>query len=259
MPELPDVEVFRKEAEKAVNKKIRDFEIIDSDFTGISKKAFTQKLKDRKFTETTRRGKTLFLSAGDDTFVVMHFGMTGELRYLSQSGESPDYTKCSFVFGNDRKLHYLSKRKLGYIELTSDFDKFIREKDLGPDVLELTEEEFVAVLREKKSMVKSAITDQSAFSGIGNIYADEILFQAGIHPKSKTGEFSESTIKTLFQKTKEVLQTAIKEEADVSRFPENYLIPHRSEGSDCPECGGKVKKIKVSGRSGYYCPHCQKK
>jgi len=258
MPELPDVEVFRKEAEKSKNSEIESIEIQDPDFVDITKKEFNKKLKDHKFEKIIRQGKNLFLSADNNITVAMHFGMTGELKYREYDEDVPKYTKCSFVFRNDHKLHYTCTRKLGYIELTDDLDKYVEGKELGVDALEITGDEFVLLLKEKNSMVKSAITDQSKISGIGNIYSDEILFQSGIHPKKHTNELSESDMKRLFKNTRRVLKKAIEKEADVLELPKSYLLPHRKEGDKCPKCDTKIKKIKVSGRSAYYCPSCQK-
>ncbi len=186
MPELPDVEIYRQEAEKARNTGIESFKIEDRKFVGISKKEFKKKLKGEKFKKTIRRGKYLFLSTGKEKAVVMHFGMTGALKYLRESEDTPEYTKCSFGFMNKHKLHYISKRKLGHVEFTDNLKEFIEEKELGPDALEINEKEFIALLKDKKSMVKIALTDQSVISGIGNVYADEILFHCKIHPQQKT-------------------------------------------------------------------------
>lgn len=259
MPELPDVEIYRQEAEKAKNSEIESFEIEDKKFVGISKNEFSKKLKGEKFKNTTRRGKYLFLSTGKDKAVVMHFGMTGDLKYLKESEDAPDYTKCSFVLKNKHKLHYISKRKLGDIEFTDNLEEFIQDKELGPDVLEINEKEFISILKDKKSMVKTALTDQSVISGIGNVYADEILFQCKIHPKQKTTELSDSDFKSLYKNTHKVLEKAIEKNADPSKLPKSYLLSNREEGNDCPRCEGKIKKIKIAGRTGYYCPSCQKK
>jgi formamidopyrimidine-DNA glycosylase len=257
MPELPDVEMFRKEAEKCRNSEFEQFEIKDHDFIDMKESDFRKKLKGQKFEQTMRQGKTLFLLADNNAAVVMHFGMTGELKYLIEGGEIPEYTKCTFGFRNSHALHYLSKRKLGHVELTNDINDYIKKNELGIDALEISENEFISRLKGKKSMIKSAITDQSIISGIGNIYSDEILFQSRIHPQKKANDLSESDLKNLFTNTRKVLKKAIEKEVDVSGFPADYLLPHRKEGRDCPKCNGKIKKIKVAGRAGYYCPSCQ--
>lgn len=258
MPELPDVEIFRKEAEKSKNSEITGFEIDDKEFVELNQNKFNNNLKGKKFKDTLRRGKYLFMNVDDNAGVVMHFGMTGYLEYLKESEETPDYTKCSFVLKNKHKLHYISKRKLGHVKYADSIEDFIDENDIGPDALELSEQEFISKLKEKNSMVKSALMDQSTVSGIGNVYADEILFQSKIHPKQKANKLNDKTWETLHENTVKVLKKAIEKEADVSKFSGNYLLPNREEGNDCPRCDGKIEKIKVSGRTGYYCPSCQK-
>lgn len=259
MPELPDVEIFRKEAEKSKNSEITGFEINEKDFVELTQNKFNSNLKGKKFKDTLRRGKYLFMKVDDDAGVVMHFGMTGYLEYKKGSEETPDYTKCSFVLKNKHKLHYISKRKLGHAKYVDEIEDFIKENEIGPDALELSESEFISRLKEKKSMIKSAMMDQSVVSGIGNVYADEILFQSKIHPKQKTNEMDDKTWKALHKNTVKVLKKAIEKEADVSKLPKSYLLPNREEGNDCPRCDGKIEQIKISGRTGYYCPSCQKK
>jgi formamidopyrimidine-DNA glycosylase len=101
--------------------------------------------------------------------------------------------------------------------------------------------------------------NQSALCGIGNVYADEILFQACIHPRQKASELTEKQQGELYKQMDKVLKTAIKNQADISQMPDNFLLPKRKEGEKCPRGKGKVEKIKISGRSGYYCPDCQEK
>lgn len=156
-------------------------------------------------------------------------------------------------------MHYISKRKLGHVKYVDEIEDFIKENEIGPDALELTESEFISKLKEKKSMIKSALMDQSVVSGIGNVYADEILFQSKVHPKQKTTGLTDKTWKELHKNTQKVLKKAIEKEADVSKLPKSYLLPNREEGNDCPKCDGKIEQIKISGRTGYYCPSCQKK
>lgn len=258
MPELPDVEIFRKEAEKSRNSGIQNVEVEDSGFVDLTKNDIDKKLKDKKFKDTIRRGKYLFLPVDKDAAVVMHFGMTGYLQYLKENEDTPDYTKCSFVLKNKHKLHYISKRKLGHVEFTDDVGEYVKEKKLGEDALEISEEDFISRLKKKKSMIKPAITDQNTVAGIGNIYADEILFQSKLHPKKSAAKLSEADLKKVYKNTQKVLKKAIEKEADVSKLPKTWLLPNRDEGNDCPKCDGKIKQIKISGRTGYYCPSCQK-
>ncbi len=258
MPELPDVEVYRKEAEKAKNTEIENFEAEEGKLVAISKSIFSKKLKGHRFIETNRRGKYLFLSTDNNQTVVMHFGMTGNLQYLKENEEEPKYSKCWFQFKNSHKLYYISRRKLGHVEITDNLDEYIKKKELAVDAMEMSEEDFLSALKNKNSMLKTAITDQSTIAGIGNVYADEILYQTKMHPKKNTADLNESDLKNLYKNMRKVLEKAVAKNADVSSLPETYLLPHRKEGDNCPKCNGKINKITVSGRTTFYCPSCQK-
>lgn len=258
MPELPDVEVYRKEAEKCKNSGIESIKVNDARFVKNSENELNKSFKGKHIKKILRRGKYLFLSAEKGVSVVLHFGMTGDLSYLKANEKEPKYTRCSFAFKNKHILHVMSRRKLGYVEMTGDAEEYIREKDLGPDALEMNRKEFVSVLKSKKSMLKTALTDQSAVSGIGNVYADEILYQAKIHPGERTDRISEKEMDKLFDEMNKVLKTAIEKDADVSKMPEGYLLPSREKGKSCPGCSGKLEITKISGRTTFYCPSCQK-
>lgn len=258
MPELPDVEVFKKEAGKATGARVESVGIADKKFLGDVKKDMEKHLSGKKLTEPFRRGKLLFLNTDDKYAVAMHFGMTGYLRHIRKKDDLPKYVKCFFDLDNDHRLCYFSKRKLGNIEITDNVDEFIHNHDLGPDALEVREQDFIEALKKSKSMIKSFITDQSVIAGIGNVYADEILFQAGIHPKQQADSLDDSRGKDIYDQIGRVLEKAIELQADVSKFPDSFLLTRRKEGEKCPRCGGKVKKLKISGRTGYFCPRCQK-
>lgn len=258
MPELPDVEIFKKEAQKASGAKIKGCEVSDASFVKASKKELEKQLNGKKFSTIFRKGKNLYLGTSDHQAVALHFGMTGFLEYKKSSQEVSRYMKCSFDLDNDHRLYYASKRKLGSVRLIEDLEAHLEKQDLGPDALEINQKEFIERLQNSNAMIKSFLTDQSEIAGIGNVYGDEILFQAHIHPRQKAGSLSSAQAKDLYQKMQKVLKTAINKKADVSAFPKSWLSPHRKAGEKCPDCKGKIEKVKISGRTGYYCPQCQK-
>lgn len=258
MPELPDVEKYRKEAEKCTNSGIEQVNVSDAHFVKLSENELDKKLKGKQFKKIIRHGKYLFLPADKSTSLVLHFGMTGEVHYLKEDEDKPKYTRCSILFKNKHTLHIVSRRKLGSVELAKDPDSFIKEKDLGPDALDIARKDFISLFENKKSMVKTALTDQSEIAGIGNVYADEILYQAKIHPQKPANQLSDKEKNTVYNELQNVLKTAIKHDADVSKLPESFLLPNRSQGKACPGCNGKIEKTKISGRTTYYCPSCQK-
>lgn len=259
MPELPDVEIFKKEADKAKGAIIESVEAGASKMVNSSQSGMTRFLQDKEVEETFRHGKYLFLSVGNKEALVMHFGMTGELKYAGDEEEQPKYTQFTLNLKNNDHLYYISRRKLGSVEITDDTDKYIRDAGLGVDAAEITEDMFLEKLQKNQSAIKSFLMNQSHLAGIGNIYSDEILFQAGVYPKKKAGDLTREEGKKIYEKMDYILKTAIDKKADVSKFPNSFLLSHRQKGKKCPGCNGEIQKIKVSGRAGYYCPGCQKK
>ncbi len=143
MPELPDVEEYRSRINPAVNKLITDVTVTDRDFVGLTEQTMKRHFKGKKFSMTTRRGKHLFVHTNNRDVVVMHFGMTGELNLLSKNQDLPEYTKIAWTFDNEKILSYISRRKLGFIEITQDIDNYIEEKELGKDALEFSSKELL--------------------------------------------------------------------------------------------------------------------
>ncbi|MBD3427102.1 MAG: DNA-formamidopyrimidine glycosylase [Candidatus Omnitrophica bacterium] len=261
MPELPDVEYYRRYLEStAMRKKIKSVEVQNAKvLEGVSAKKLAKVLKNKKFTSTHRRGKNLFVSFAKDKCLYMHFGMTGELKYFKGDEKEPDHARVLFGFSNGYRLAFMNQRLLGKVSVTGPADEVIAEKDLGPDALEISYEDFKKGIKGKIGAVKSALMDQSILSGVGNIYADEILFHARIHPKTTPKKLSGNALKRIYRNMKKILEKAIEKKADPDKFPRTWIIPARGEKEKCPRCGGGIKRIKISGRSSYFCPRCQKK
>ena len=108
-------------------------------------------------------------------------------------------------------------------------------------------------------MIKPALMNQKLIAGIGNLYADEILFQAGVHPETRADELSNADFGRLFRVMRRVLRIASDRLADVDRFPRGYLLPRRGEGEPCPACGRDMERVTVSGRTSVFCPGCQRR
>ncbi|MEJ2010879.1 MAG: DNA-formamidopyrimidine glycosylase family protein [Anaerolineales bacterium] len=263
MPELPDVEVFRRYVDAtALHKTIHDVDIqAERILEGSSSRSFTRALKGKAFESSRRHGKYLCLELTNGRWLVLHFGMTGSLKYFLHSEDEPDYTYALFTFSNDYHLAFLNPRKLGTLAIYDSVAALIEDKDLGPDPLEVgfTFEDFKHVLQGRRGMLKSTLMNQSILAGIGNVYSDEILFQLGWYPRGKVDRLDEEGLHAFYRTMRHVLREAAEREADPARFPDSWLIPHRRPGASCPRCRGEVQKIKVVGRSGYFCPACQKK
>ncbi|MFD0976156.1 Fpg/Nei family DNA glycosylase [Salinimicrobium gaetbulicola] len=258
MPELPEIALFKKYVDAtSLHKKITSLSFPDTSLLQSPKSDFEKALKGEEFDETSRIGKYLFLKTTAKPVLVLHFGMTGELEYYKNQ-DPPKYAKLIFHFENGYQLAYACRRKLGKIYLAESIEEFKKDHFLGKDALDLEEKEFLELLGQKSGSIKGALTDQHMVAGIGNVYSDEMLYQCKIHPKTRTGKLSDSDEKRLFKEMKKVLEMAIDKEGERSEFPSDYLISHRKEGEKCPKCSGKIEMIKVSGRSTYFCPECQK-
>jgi formamidopyrimidine-DNA glycosylase len=260
MPELPDVELLKKYVDAtALHKQISNVEIFDEQILNNTPKALQRQLTGHKFESTNRIGKYLIIDAGSDTWLILHFGMTGTLKYFSKANGYPEYTQTIFHFSDGGYLCYISLRKLGSIEATNDLTAFKKEKELGEDALDVDLQTFQSLLRNKRGMIKTALMDQSMIAGIGNAYSDEILFQCGIHPKTKVSALTDQQVKKLHSAMWRILKTAINNHAEPAEMPNNYLITHRNEEGRCPRCDSNIGHIKVAGRGCYICPHCQSK
>ncbi|MBD3194862.1 MAG: hypothetical protein GF317_07400 [Candidatus Lokiarchaeota archaeon] len=259
MPELPEVEKFRSIInETSINKEIGDIYYRDDYVLKNPKKKFKDALINRKIDSTIRHGKYLFLKINSN-HLLFHFGMSGSIEYFTEKDEEPEYSKVIFKFLSDGFLSYISIRKFGKVQIIEDLSSYIKEIDLGPDALKVSFEDFKKIMnRKRRSYAKTALMDQSAVSGIGNLYSDEILFQAHIYPKRKISDLEDSEISKLFKIMKDVLRDVISYKKELEGYPKNYIVPHRSKEDKCPICNSQIEKLKISSRHGYYCPKCQK-
>lgn len=265
MPELPDVETYRRHVEStSLNRPIIDVIIRDERLLdGISSQLLLQQLVQRKIVGTRRHGKHLLLELDNGIWLECHFGMSGRLQHLGENAEDPAHDRVRLDFADGSHLAIVSRRMLGHVRTVQDADAFIEGEQLGPDPLQegFGKGAFRAALSGKSGTIKSALMDQGTLAGIGNVYSDEILFQAGIHPKRPVTELSDDEVSRLDAAMRQVLETAIDEGAGWEDFPErapaHFLLPQRHKGGTCPACGGQVESVKVSGRTAWLCPACQ--
>lgn len=260
MPELPDVEYYRKEFDaQALNKSIERVQVeSDSLLSGISADELSRALKHRRFQCGERYGKWLLILLDNEKFLVMHFGMTGKLTYFDGSQSTPRYTRLIIHFDNGNSFAYVSPRKLGRIQMAYSKDSFIESKQLGPDALAVSEAQFLQMAGGQRAGVKAWLMNQQVLAGIGNVYSDEILFQARLHPNCSLAALDKTRLRKLYKAMHSVLTTAVKRDADPNNMPSSYLLPQRKNNGHCPECGSTVEKIKAAGRGAWYCPKCQR-
>jgi formamidopyrimidine-DNA glycosylase len=261
MPELPDVEVFRSYFEStSLKQDVEQVDVLDQRILeDISAKNLHEALAGYRFISTTRHGKYMFAKTEGNTWLVLHFGMTGYLHYLTEEDDPPRHTRVLFTFDGENKLAFVDQRILGLVGLTEDPEAFARDRDLGPDALQIKIDEFKELLSGRRGTIKAALTNQAIIAGIGNIYADEILFQSKIHPKTQLSSLSDDDLETLYDQIQTVCQAAIDAEVDVDQMPDWFLLRHREAGERCPRCGAEIETVKVSSRTTYFCPKCQPK
>jgi formamidopyrimidine-DNA glycosylase len=262
MPELPDVEIFKRYLDAtSLRQRINHVDVRDA---YILKKTLarglTRELKERRFESSRRHGKHLFVRADEKVWLRLHFGMTGSLQYLKHERQAPPpHTRVLFVFVNKHRLAFDDQRKFGEIELLEDVDAFLEKRALGPDALKVPLGQFKKIFSKHRGAVKSILLNQKLIAGIGNIYADEILFRIRMHPATEISRLNDKVLAQLFRATRYILQKAIAAKADVNRMPKSWLLPHRGKGGSCPRCRRKLRSATIGGRTAWFCAYCQRR
>lgn len=272
MPELPEVETVKNTLKKLVlNKKINSVNVrYNNIIVSPSVLEFENEIKNQTILDIKRRGKWLMFEL-NDYYLVSHLRMEGKYFLKNKNEELSKHDHVIFNLGN-QELRYNDTRKFGKMYLIKKdvvYDE-LPLKDLG---LEPWDESLnIDYLKEKyknkKLPIKTLLLDQSIITGIGNIYADEILFLSHINPTLKPNKLTDKNLEDIIKYTRDILNKAIKlggttiksyesAEGVHGRFQNNLLV-HNQEGNKCPNCEEIIIKITVNGRGTYYCPNCQK-
>ncbi|MDN3724211.1 DNA-formamidopyrimidine glycosylase family protein [Aequorivita sp. SDUM287046] len=258
MPELPEIAHAKKFADKALlNKKVRKISFGAAKPLQAAQKKFKEIFEDQTFTETQQLGKYLFAKSDSNKWLVLHFGMSGKLDFSAQP-KLPKHAIITFHFKDDTHFSFVCPRKFGKVWIADSVEKFQKEHELGPDALSISKKEFLDLMEKQSAGVKSVLMDQHKIAGIGNVYTDEILFQSHIHPKKKVSNLSKTELNSIHRNITKVLKKATQLIDEGEKSPDNWLKSHRDEGDACPNCKGKIKMIKIGGRSTYFCEGCQK-
>jgi formamidopyrimidine-DNA glycosylase len=260
VPELPDIEIFKRYMDAtSLHQKIRSVEVRDERILGAaSVRKLRSILEGCSFESTRRHGKNLFVELDDGGWMLMHFGMTGSLAYFENPEDEPPYSRLLYTFENGCHLALDDARMFGKVDLIEDPEAYARDKELGPDPLELDAASFRERLRGTRGGIKATLINQKMLAGIGNLYSDEILFQARIHPTTSVAQLDDLTLENLHKETLRVLNKAIEQEAYPQELPDSFLLSHRQEGERCPRGNGYIRKLKAAGRTAYFCPTCQR-
>jgi formamidopyrimidine-DNA glycosylase len=260
VPELPEVELYcRYFAEHALRQRVAAVRVLDERILGVRTAALKRAVVGHQFTEVRRHGKHLFANAGS-SWLHLHFGMSGYLFYYLTDDAQPRFARVVFEFGNGSRLAYDDMRLFGVVDVANDPDAFIAEHRLGPDPLasEFRLPLFRRILRGRRGTVKALLMTQEIIAGMGNLYVDETLYRASIHPQRAVDALSDAEVKAIFAGIRGVLNEAIAFKSRGGDYPGRWLTQHREEGDRCPRCGGTIQRTVVFGRTTYFCGKHQK-
>lgn len=272
MPELPEIETIRLDLEEKVKgKKVKEVIIKNGKcLKEITEEEFIKGVKGKVFSQFRRRGKFLIVELDSKDNLIIHLRMTGILIYSEGKKES-NYTRIIFIFEDNSQLAFNDMRGFGNVWLLPDreFQRIPSLYLLGSEPLEkdFTLEKFKSILKRKKKKIKILLMDQRSIAGIGNIYSQEALFRARIHPEKLSNHLFDKEIENLYNSLKGVLQEALSHrgssvdtyvdlEGKKGKY-EQYLKVYGRKGKKCFRCGEIIKKINLGGRGTYFCPHCQ--
>jgi len=287
MPELPEVETTVRDLQKKIlGRKIDD---VWTDFQKMIKKPrdfkdFKKGIEGRKIENIRRRGKNILIDLSGNKALLIHQKLTGHLLlgkwkkkgniWLPPPGPLSEkvntYIHLLFTFDDGQQLALSDLRKFAKAELLNKDELKKELSSLGPEPLDksFTFENFTEALSRPRGKIKQVLMDQTVIAGIGNIYSDEILWRAKVHPFKEISQFSEKELKNIYQAIRKTLPLAIKlcgESISDYRtlsgetgFFDKARKVYRREGEKCNRCGTVIKRVKLAGRSAHFCPNCQK-
>ncbi len=271
MPELPEVETVASDLRaQLTGRRFREAHILwPRTLAAPDEPALVERLANRRVLTIGRRGKYVLVHLDDGQALIVHLRMTGRLAIVG--ADSPLLTdkhlRAWFSLADGDALVFTDARKFGRIWLVHDVAEVTGR--LGPEPLawDLAPDAFAARLRQRKVAIKALLLDQTAIAGVGNIYADEALFRARIHPLRKSSSLSDEELGRLYEGLREVLNEAINKRGTLLRdyrtpygedgYFQNHLSVYGKYGQPCPRCGQPVERIRVTQRSTHFCPHCQ--
>lgn len=275
MPELPEVETIKSQlSQLIIGKKIADVKVLLPKIVKLRANKFKKTIIGAKIKRLNRRAKILTIELNNGWTMLIHLKMTGQLIFTPASHAIENkHTHVVFKFSDKSQLIFNDLRQFGYIKLikTKELSGFFLKEKIGPEPLEedFILADFKALLTKKPNVkIKQFLMDPKNIAGIGNIYADEILFFAGVHPLRRVKKLEEGEVKKIFKGIKDILRLAIKLRGTSSndyldalgqkgKFAAK-LKAYGRKGKKCVKCKGMIEKIKVGGRSASFCPACQK-
>lgn len=271
MPELPEVETIRRALEKRVlHQPIQAYVIFRDDFVQAGNH-LSQRVKGKPIVSIQRRGKFLALHLESGLVLMHHLGMSGRLLLSPSSEERPHHTHVVITFQDGaNELRHYDPRRFGFAALLEpdQLETFPSWAQLGPEPFDLEPPAFYAALQKSRQPVKNWLLNQHHIAGLGNIYADESLFRAGIHPLTPAGKIKRAKATELLKQIQIVLHEAIAAggsstndfrllNGQLGEFQHRHRV-YRRHGETCNVCGQTIERIVVGNRGTHFCPKCQK-
>jgi len=272
MPELPEVETVARSMRRAVvGRTIAAVDIYKSDRIFPQREEFINLLVGATFTDVKRRGKNLLVEMSNGYTLWVHLKMTGHFYFRPSSDPIERHDHIVFHLadhGND--LRFNDYRRFGRLRIYPTPEIMLQKglADLGPEPLAISAEVFTGLMKSARRMIKPALLDQTFLAGLGNIYTDEALFRARIHPRRLTDSLSNPKTAELHGHIRDILRQAIRLmgtsvdtfaglDGRPGRF-QKYLLVYGREGEPCLRCGRAIRRDTIGSRSAHFCPHCQK-
>ena len=277
MPELPEVETVVASIcrSKIFNKKILQADIHFAKLIdGPLKKRFPQDVLGFAITKCKRRGKHIILSLSSGKDLIIHLRMTGKVLIEDRKIPAPKHIRAAFTFSAEtREFRYVDVRKFGRFYLVDNAEHFLKELGFEPLDEKISAEDFAKLLKNHSRKIKALLLDQHFIAGVGNIYADEALFEAKIHPERNSSTFTQKKAEALLKAIRKVLTLAIQRGgSSLGEGLGNFQDAYGSSGKNqnefqvyrrtklpCVRCRTPIKRIVVSQRSTHFCPNCQPK
>ena len=276
MPELPEVEtVSRGLRNRALGRQIVAVEVLHPGIIAGDVEDFIQRVAGRTAVAVRRKGKVLAVEmAGanhsDAAYLIFRLGMTGQVTIQPLDIPLEPHTHVRMLLqGGKEELRFRDVRRFGRLRCLTgeEFDALFAS--LGPDAQQVSEEEFLRAMRGRRGAIKSWLLNQQGVSGLGNIYADEALFEARIHPLAQPAHVSSISAHRLYRAVQKVLKRAVnlqgttfRDYIDIEGRPGNFhqrLRVYQKTGEPCPRCRTPIRRIIIAGRSSHFCPRCQRR
>jgi len=265
MPELPEVEtIARRLRQPLIGRVFTGVCVMWERTVGTPVAALKERLPGQRVEGLRRRGKYLVLQLSGDDSLIFHLGMTGDLQVCPATDPLHRHDRLALSLDDGRQLRFRDPRKFGRVYLTEDPAQVLGR--LGPEPLDtaFTQDDFSALFDRRSARIKPLLLNQAFIAGLGNIYADEALFLAGIRPDRRANTLREEEKRRLYRAIRRVLRTAIEHKgsslADEAYQGGNYqqrFLVYGRKGQPCLECGSSIRRIRLNQRSAHFCPRCQ--